>query len=88
MSPLGHKKGDLCVTAETQTVLASSFRFQGGDGPILIIGSLFWQYLVWYDNCRAATNAHDRQGRLSREEVQDLCNFCHLGTKQKDDAES
>lgn len=73
----------ICDIARKQTVLANWFKLQGGDGPM--IGS---QYLVWYDNCRAATDAHDRQGCLSGEEVQDLCNFCHLRAKQTDSVES
>lgn len=43
---------------------------------------MFWQYLVWYDNCRAATDAHNWQSCLSGEEVQNLGHFCHLRTKQ------
>lgn len=45
-------------------------------------GSLFRHYLVWDDNRRATTDAHDWQRCLRGEEVQDLCHFCHLKTKQ------
>ncbi|TNN52723.1 hypothetical protein EYF80_037103 [Liparis tanakae] len=46
--------------------------------------SLFRLYLVWYDDCRAATDAHDGQRGLSGEEVQDLSHFGHLEAKQTD----
>lgn len=70
----------MCVCHFSKKDLVQAVRC-GMRPNVEMISSLFWQYLVWYDNCRAATDAHNRQSCLSGEEVQDLCHLCHLKTK-------